>query len=75
MHGSIYTHYIGHTVFTGIAGIGETKEVPVRLAEGATRHEGRVEVFHEGEWGTACSDFFGGDNNACNVVCNQLGFR
>ena len=44
----------------------------LRLRGGASHNEGRLEIFHDNEWGTVCDDFFG--RRDAKVACKQMGY-
>ena len=48
-----------------IVGIG------VRLVNGTTYNEGRIEIYHANEWGSICDNNF--DKGDGQVVCRMLG--
>lgn len=47
-------------------------EGDVRLLEGSSSLEGRVEICKDNVWGSVCHN--GWDSNDAKVVCRQLGF-
>ena len=45
----------------------------VRLTgQGSDSSQGRLEIYHDGRWGTVCDDGF--ENVDASIVCRQLGF-
>ncbi|XP_013407241.1 scavenger receptor cysteine-rich domain superfamily protein-like [Lingula anatina] len=62
----------GILIFLSVANLAYLVSSLVRLSGGSANNEGRVEVFHDTEWGSVCDDRFGNDEAA--VVCRELGF-
>jgi len=45
----------------------------LRIADGATSKEGRIEIYHNNQWNTICDDEW--DDFDATVACRQLGYR
>ena len=52
--------------------LGACSHGDIRLVDGSTSSEGRVEICINGIYGTVCDDFW--DNNDADVVCRQTGY-
>ena len=50
----------------------EIPDVLVRLVDGTSEFNGRLEVYHDGYWGTVCQDSF--DLNVAEVICEMLNY-
>ncbi|NP_999647.2 scavenger receptor cysteine-rich protein [Strongylocentrotus purpuratus] len=71
-HPAFGVHNCNHFEDAGVVCI-SSAGVDVRLVGGSNEAEGRIEIQHNGVWGTICDDSW--DINDANVVCRMLGFQ
>ena len=62
----------GLAVLSAVPAHADPADGDLRLRGGPSHNEGRLEIFHDNEWGTVCDDFFG--RRDAKVACKQMGY-
>ena len=62
----------GLAVLCAVPAHADPADGDLRLRGGPSHNEGRLEIFHDNEWGTVCDDFFG--RRDAKVACKQMGY-
>ena len=47
----------------------------IRIHDGLTPTEGRVEIYHDNHWATICDNSRSWDDQAAKVACSMAGYR
>ncbi|XP_060086246.1 deleted in malignant brain tumors 1 protein-like [Ylistrum balloti] len=61
-----------HSEDAGVVCNAGNQNLTVRLVNGKSATEGRLEVFYHNQWGTVCDDYFGAEE--AKTVCRMLGY-
>ena len=65
-------NHITMAFFPCLTEISQILDIDIRLKGGPDAYSGRVEVYHNGEWGTVCNNNWG--PSEADVACHQLGY-